>query len=167
MIEIRSSFSRSFQLFVIVMLFAALTGAATVLSWQNLEASGILLAAVLGALFVLLVITYRMLSRPVMFRLDGEGIYIKRLGITIPWEALDRVESFDYQGNRLFSLIEAEQGHEIFQHKRILTGAAINQQLGLPALVISMSGMQMTDEEFSDLLSNSEEVVRFIDVSPQ
>ncbi len=163
MIEIRSSFSRSFQLFVIVMLFAALTGAATVLSWQSVEASGVLLAGVIGALLVLLVITYRMLARPVMFRLDSDGVYIKRLGITVPWEAIDRVESFDYKGHRLFSLIESEQGHEVFQNRRILSGAAINEQLGLPALVISMSGMQMTDEEFSDLLRNSEEVVRFID----
>lgn len=163
MIEIRSSFSRSFQLFVIVMLFAALTGAATVLSWQSVEASGILLAAVIAALFVLLVVTYRMLARPVMFRLDGDGIYIKRLGLTVPWEALDRVEGFEYQGHQLFSLIEAEQGHEIFKNRRIVSGAAINQQLGLPALVISMSGMQMTEEEFSDLLRNSGEVVRFVD----
>ena len=167
MIEIRSSFSRSFQLFVIVMLFAALTGAATVLSWQEVEASGILLAVVIGALFVLLVITYRMLARPVMFRLDSDGMYIKRLGITIPWDALDRVESFNYQGHQLFSLIETERGHEVFRHKRIVTGAAINQQLGLPALVISMSGMQMTDEEFSDLLRNSGEVVHFVETVPQ
>lgn len=166
MIEIRSSFSRTFQLFVIVMLFAALTGAATVLSWQSVDASGLLLVGVLGALFVLLVITYRMLSRPVMFRLDGDGMYIKRLGITIPWDAIDRVESFDYKGNKLFSLIEPEQGHEVFQNRRIVTGAAINQQLGLPALVISMAGMQMTDEEFSDLLRNSEEVVQFVDKHP-
>ena len=133
------------------------------LSWQSVEASGVLLAGVIGALLVLLVITYRMLARPVMFRLDSDGVYIKRLGITVPWEAIDRVESFDYKGHRLFSLIESKQGHEVFQNRRILSGAAINEQLGLPALVISMSGMQMTDEEFSDLLRNSEEVVRFVD----
>lgn len=164
MIEIRSSFSRTFQLFVIVMLLAALAGAATVLSWRNVEASGLLLGVVISALFILLVITYRMLARPVMFRLDGDGIFIKRLGIVVPWEALDRVERFDYHGKRLFSLIEGAAGHEVFQNKRIQTGAGINERLGLPALVISMSGMQMTDEEFSDLLRNSDEVVRFVDV---
>ena len=164
MIEIRASFSRSFQLFVIVMLLAALAGVATVLSWSNVEASGILLGIVIAALFVLVVITYRMLARPVMFRLDSDGMFIKRLGLTIPWEALDRVERFEYRGNRLFSLIEGAEGHEVFQNKRIQSGAAINQKLGLPALVISMSGMQMTETEFADLLRNSEEVVRFIDV---
>ena len=165
MIEIRSSFSRSFQLFVIVMLFAALTGAATVLSWQSVEASGLLLVGVIGALFVLLVITYRMLARPVMFRLDSDGMFIKRLGITIPWEAIERVESIDFKGEKLFSLIESDQGHEVFQNRRVVAGAAINKEFGLPALVISMTGMQMTTEEFSDLLRNSEEVVRFIDKS--
>lgn len=164
MIEIRASFSRSFQLFVIVMLLAALTGVATVLSWSNVEASGILLGIVIAALFCLVIITYRMLARPVMFRLDSDGMFIKRLGLTIPWDALDRVEHFEYRGNRLFSLIEDQNGHEIFQNKRIQSGAAINQKLGLPALVISMSGMQMTDTEFADLLRNSEEVVRFVDV---
>jgi len=163
MIEIRSSFSRSFQLFVIVMMFAALTGAATVLSWQQPEASGLLLAGVIAALFVLLIITYRMLARPVMFRLDSDGMFIKRLGLTIPWDAIDRVESFNYNGEQLFSLVEAEGGHEIFQSHKIGTGAAINRQLGLPPLVITMNGMQMTTEEFADLLRNSEEVVRFVE----
>ena len=163
MIEIRSSFSRTFQLFVIVMLFAALTGAATVLSWQQSEASGVLLAGVIAALLVLLVITYRMLARPVMFRLDSDGMFIKRLGLTVPWEAIERVESFNYNGEKLFSLVEATGGHEIFQSRKIATGAAINQQLGLPPLVITMNGMQMTTEEFADLLRNSEEVVRFVD----
>lgn len=163
MIEIRASFSRSFQLFVIVMLLAALAGVATVLSWSNVEASGLLLGVVIAALFVLLFITYRMLARPVMFRLDSDGMYIKRLGITVPWEALDRVERFEYRGNRLFSLVEAGSGHEVFENKRILSGAEINEKLGLPALVISMSGMQMTDDEFAELLRNSDEVVTFID----
>lgn len=164
MIEIRASFSRSFQLFVIVMLLAALAGVATVLSWSNVEASGILLGIVISALFVLVVITYRMLARPVMFRLDGEGMYIKRLGLTVPWDALDRVERFEYRGDRFFSLIENGKGHEVFQNKRIQSGAAINQRLGLPALVISMNGMQMTETEFAELLRNSEEVIRFVDV---
>ena len=163
MIEIRASFSRTFQLFVIVMLLAALAGAATVLSWSNVEASGLLLTVLISALFILLIITYRMLAQPVMFRLDSDGMFIKRLGIIVPWEALDRVERFEYRGNRLFSLIEAGAGHEIFQNRRIQSGAEINQKLGLPALVISMNGMQMTDDEFADLLRNSEEVVRFVD----
>lgn len=147
------------------MLFAALTGAATVLSWQQAEASGFLLAGVIAALFVLLVITYRMLSRPVMFRLNSDGMFIKRLGLTIPWEAIDRVESINYNGEQLFSLVEVTSGHEIFQHRKVTTGAAINQQLGLPPLVISMTGMQMTTEEFADLLRNSEEVVRYVDTA--
>jgi len=165
MIEIRASFSRSFQLFVIVMLLAALAGVATVLSWSEVEAAGLLLGIVIAALFVLVVITYRMLARPVMFRLDGEGMYIKRLGLKVPWEALDRVERFEYRGNRLFSLIEHSQGHEVFQNKRVASGAAINEKLGLPALVISMTGMQMTETEFAELLRASEEVIRFVDVS--
>lgn len=163
MIEIRASFSRSFQLFVIVMLLAALAGVATVLSWSNVEASGILLGIVIAALFVLLFITYRMLARPVMFRLDENGMFIKRLGLIVPWDALDRVERFEYRGNRLFSLIENEAGHEVFQNRRIQSGATINEKLGLPALVISMSGMQLTDAEFADLLRNSDEVVKFVD----
>ena len=164
MIEIRASFSRSFQLFVIVMLLAALAGVATVLSWSSVEESGILLGVVIAALLVLLAITYRMLARPVMFRLDSDGMFIKRLGITVPWDALDRVEKFEYRGNKLFSLVESGEGHEVFQNKRIRSGASINQQLGLPALVISMNGMQMTVDEFTELLRNSGEVVRFVDV---
>lgn len=164
MIEIKASFSRGFQLFVIVMMLATLAGVATVLSWSNPEANAVLLGVVIFVLCILLFITYKMLSRPVMFRLDENGMFIRRLGTTVPWEALDRVERFEYRGNRLFSLIETDSGHEVFQHKRIQSGRDVNQRLGLPPLVISMKGMQMSDDEFAELLRNSDEVVRFIDV---
>ena len=162
MIEIRSSFSRSFQLFVIFVLLAALAGAATLLSWRSVEASGLLLIALIAALFILVIVTYRMLARPVMFRLDEEGIFIRRLGLTVPWDAISRVEQFEYHDNKLFSLVEAEGGHPVFENHRIQVGAGVNDKLGLPPLVISMNGMQMDAEEFAELLSNSDEVVKFV-----
>lgn len=161
MIEIRASFSRNVQLFVITALLAGLAGVATFLSWQDVEAGGLLLTVMIAALAVLAFVTYRMFVRPVMYRLDENGIQIKRLGLTVPWEALSHVEEVYFQGQTLFSLVERADGHEIFRDRRIQSGAAMNDRLGLPALVISMSGMMMEPAEFARLLDASD-VVQYV-----
>jgi len=160
MIEITASFSRNVQLFVITALLVGLAGVASFLSWQDVDASGLLLTVMIAALVVLGYITYRMVARPVMYRLDETGIYIKRLGLTVPWDALSHVEEVNFQGKTLFSLVERPGGHDVFQDRRIRMGEEMNQRFGLPALVITMDGMQMEAAEFARLLDTSD-VVRY------
>ncbi len=133
------------------MLFAAAlaSGALIWLSWENALISGALM--VLTALLVLaaLVLAYRLVLRPVMLRVGPDGIYIKRLGVTVPWEAIERIERFTWhQKEELFELVETEIQHPVFDERSVLLGAAMNQKIGLPPLAIQMAQYSGTAADF-------------------
>jgi len=125
------------------------SGALTWLSWENALISGALmvLTALLG--FAGMVLAYRLVLRPVMLRVGPDGIYLKRLGVTVPWEAIERIERFTWhQKEELFELVEAESQHPVFDERSLLLGAAMNQKIGLPPLAIQMAQYSGTADDF-------------------
>lgn len=135
-------------------LFAALFVAAVLFAWgaqalwQNVLIAGLLLAPALLCGLGAAILAYRLVVRPTMLRVGPDGIFIKRLAVTIPWQALARVERIERNGETLFSLIEAEGGHPVFDERGLLLGAALNQKAGLPPLAVTMTAYDGTPEQF-------------------
>ena len=114
--------------------------------WDFWPIAGVLLALALVMAIGAVILAYRVLSRPVMLRVDADGIYLARLAVTIPWQALARIERVSVRGETVHSLVEAEGGHPVFDERGLLLGAAVNQRLGLPPLAISMSTLDGSAE---------------------
>jgi len=128
---------------------ALASGVLTWLSWKNALLSGALIVFTALLVFAALVLAYRLVLRPVMLRVGPDGIYIKRLGVTVPWEAIERIERFTWrQKEELFELVETESQHPIFDERSVLLGAAMNQKIGLPPLAIQMAQYSGRAEDF-------------------
>lgn len=120
--------------------------------WANWLVSGVLLAVVLGLMMVVAVLALRLLGRPVMMRVDETGIWLKRLQLTVPWEALQRVELVSAHGTTLAALVEREDGHPVFRSRPILLGAALNEKAGLPPLAISMDDHEGSIDDLAEAI---------------
>ncbi|MCI4645796.1 MAG: hypothetical protein MRY64_13535 [Hyphomonadaceae bacterium] len=127
---------------------ALICGLGAAVFWSNSIVSGALLVPCAACLFGASILAYRLTARPVMLRISHEGIYLKRLGVTFPWEALARIERMDWQGTPLFALIRTDAPHPVFEERTVLLGAALNARLGLPDLAIQMSHYDGTAEDF-------------------
>ena len=114
--------------------------------WEILPVAGLMIALALVTALGAVILAYRIVSRPVMLRVDGEGIYLARLAVTIPWQALARIERVSVRGETVHSLVEAEGGHPVFDERGLILGAAMNQRLGMPPLSISMSTLDGSAE---------------------
>lgn len=125
------------------------------------SATGAVLAAGLpplaGAAWVLSVIgvvascvlAYRLIARPVMVSVGPEGLYIRRLGTTLPWESIAQIEAVHFKGSTLFSVVETPDQHPVFDEQSMLLGRALNEKAGLPALAIAMHQYSGTPEAFA------------------
>ena len=128
----------------VAFIFSALAA----LNWDNAFLSGIFLLPVLLGLLGTGILLYRIVLRPVMLRVSPEGLYIKRLGTLVPWEAIARIERINFKGDTLFSILETETGHPVFDKQALLLGAAMNLKAGLPPLAIAMSQYNGTPADF-------------------
>lgn len=117
-------------------------------TWDIFLIAGLFLVLMLAFAFAGAILAYRLIARPTMLRVDAAGIYMKRLGVTIPWEALARIERVNWNGEVLFALVEREGGHPVFDERALLLGAAMNEKAGLPPLAISMAQYAGTVEDF-------------------
>lgn len=97
------------------------------------------LALVFGSAAAILL--YRLLAHPVMVRVSGEGVFIRRLGVTLPWAAIDHVERRNMRGQPLLAITETPAGHPVFDEQTVILGAALNEKAGLPPLAISGTGL--------------------------
>ncbi len=109
-------------------------------------------ALLFGAVFcaaITAVLLYRLAAEPVLVRIDDGGIYLKRLGVAVPWEALDRVERFTKDGEEMVELVERVGGHPVFETRSLALGAAANALAGLPPLCENLSGTDGTPDMFA------------------
>ena len=104
------------------------------------------IALVVGAAAAIL--GYRLFYRPVMLRVDGNGVFFKRLAVTIPWEAMDRIDIVPIRNGHVAALREKSSGHPIFDEQGVLLGATLNRRAGLPPLAVSMQGLDGTLDGF-------------------
>lgn len=139
--------------------------AMAVLSWENSLISGALLLPALLCLVAVGILTYRMVLRPVMIRIGPDGLYMKRLGTVIPWEAIARIERVPHAREVLLSIIETDAGHPVFDERPLLLGAALNEKAGLPALAVAMSQYDGTPEAFEAAVRAVSDVA-FVDGEP-
>lgn len=147
--EFRAHRGKTIGLFALMAVGAAGFAAFAAIGWENALVSG---ALILGAMIcggVAGVFAYRIIQRPVLIRIDEDGIFLRRLDANIPWAALDRVERFSYKKNTLFELVEREGGHPIFSKPSIAMGASANALIGLPPLCESIVGMDAGPDEFA------------------
>ena len=146
--EFSASASKTFPLFLLMAALTAAFGIAAASTWSNAWISGALLVPAALCFIGVLILGYRLLARPVMLRVGPDGVFLKRLGVTLPWQALARIERIDWQGETLFALIPAEERHPVLDENSVLLGAALNERLGLPALVVQMSQYRGRLEDF-------------------
>ena len=146
--EFTASFGKTLVPFLGLAAAAIAGGGLTFLAWDNAPLSGALI--VLTALLALgaLILAYRLAFRPVMLRVGPDGLYLKRLGVTLPWEAIGRIERFTWRGETLFELIETEAQHPVFDERALLLGAALNRKIGLPPLAVQMTQYSGSPEDF-------------------
>lgn len=138
---------------IAAMLFVALiAGGLARAYWEAWIVSGVLLSVVIGLSIVVAILAMRLVGRPVMLRVDEAGIWLKRLQLTLPWEALQRVDLVNVHGKTCVALVEREGGHPVFRSRAVLLGAALNEQAGLPALAISMDAYQGSVEELAEAI---------------
>ncbi|MEL6567143.1 MAG: hypothetical protein AAFQ22_01915 [Pseudomonadota bacterium] len=147
--EFTASVSKTLKPFVLLLCASIACGGLTWLSWDNALISGALTVFTGLLVFGSLILAYRLLFRPVMLRIGPEGLYLKRLGVTVPWDAIGRIERFTWNGSdTLFELVEAEGQHPIFDERALILGAAMNQKIGLPPLSVQMGQYSGTPEDF-------------------
>lgn len=127
---------------------AGLFGLAAAAFWQNWLLAGLFMAVTLLCSLAAGVLAYRILARPVMLRIDESGIFMKRLAVTVPWQALSHVERIDLDGETVHALVETEGGHPVFAERGLMVGAALNARAGLPPLAVTMSTYDGTPDEF-------------------
>ncbi|MEM1150952.1 MAG: hypothetical protein AAGI03_10385 [Pseudomonadota bacterium] len=146
--EFSASVAKTLPVFLALAVTALASAGGTILFWDDALVSGALIAvtALLGLGVVIL--GYRLMVRPVMLRVGPDGIYLKRLGVTLPWVAIGRIERLTWHGETLFELVEAETQHPIFDERALLLGAAMNEKLGLPPLVVQMAQYTGTPDDF-------------------
>lgn len=125
-------------------------------AWANFLVAGILLVPAGLCLLGAVILGYRILLRPVMLRVGPDGLFMKRLSVTIPWEALSRIERTSWKGNPIYALIPAEPRHPALEERTVLLGAAMNHRLGLPDHVVQM-------EQYSGSPVDFEDAVRAVD----
>lgn len=134
-------------------LFLALGGGAGYFAWLNwgdVILSGIALTFAVAMGLMAALLARRALLRPVMVRIDATGIYMKRLETTIPWEAIARVERVTALGNRVLSIVPADEQHPVLAERPVMMTMAASERMGLPALVIDLSS---TDGKASDVFA--------------
>lgn len=146
--EFTASAGKTLPPFFIMVLLAALFGAGAFLSWSNALIAGALIVPTLLGLLGALILGYRILLRPVMLRVGPDGLFMKRLSVTIPWEALSRIERTYWKDKLLFALIPAETRHPALEERTVLLNAAMNRGLGLPDYVVQMDHYSGTAADF-------------------
>jgi len=152
-VELRASRARTLGPFLLMAVLSAGFAGATVMTWQRWWLAGILLFLALACASGAGILGWRILARPVMVRIGPEGIFLKRLAVTIPWAALARIERREIAGETVFALIEAPEGHPVFDERGLLLGAALNEKAGLPPLAISMAHHDATPDAFADAVA--------------
>jgi len=147
--EFSASVSKTLPPFFLVLGAAVACGVLAWLAWDNALISGALMVVTAVLCLAAAILAYRLLFRPVMLRVGPEGIYLKRLGVTLPWAAIGRIERFTISsGDTLFELVETDAQHPVFDERTVLLGAAMNHRLGLPALCVQMGQYTGTPEDF-------------------
>lgn len=146
--EFRASPRKTLPIFLVLLAAMASFAFGAASTWSNPLVSGALLVPAALCLIGAGILGYRLLARPVMLRIGPEGIYMKRLGVTLPWDALARIERTDWQGQLLFALIPAEGDHPVLEERTLLLGAALNKRLSLPDLAVQMAYYDGTPEAF-------------------
>lgn len=127
--------------------FFALLGASWAIRGNALLAGVLIVLAVLAGL-VAAIMGYRLVMRPTMIAVSEEGIFMKRLGVTLPWEAIGAILRRTHEGGDLIELRPAEGRHLVFEERTVLLGMALNERAGLPPLAIAMSQYSGTVEDF-------------------
>ena len=100
------------------------------------------------------VLIYRFVIHPEMVRIGHDGIWLKRLAVTIPWDAIARVDRAEYKGRPLLAIIERDGGHPVFDEQALILGAALNAKAGLPPLAISTDGLEASIDEIASALAS-------------
>jgi hypothetical protein len=153
--EIRPSLGGTGRLTGLVCLALVICGVSTWLIWdQNFIVAGVLLVPCAILAVALGVLIFRLVLRPVMLRLTDKGLYLRRLGTVIPWEALSHIERIDQNGTDLFVLVERAGGDPVFKTGNVAKGAAANDLAGLPALPVSLTGLHIDAEDFAAALES-------------
>ncbi len=136
--EFTASAGKTLPPFFLMTALTAGIAVAAMVTWANFLVAGILLVPAALCLLGAAILAYRILLRPVMLRVGPGGLFMKRLSVTIPWEALSRIERRSWKGNPVFALIPAEPRHPALEERTVLLAAAMNQRVGLPDHVVQM-----------------------------
>ena len=143
-----ASLVRTLPVFAVMLAGFAATAFLVAANWDNWLLSGALILPALLLALASAILAYRLIARPVMLEVNPEGIFIKRLGVTLPWDAIAAIEPFDWRGQALFRLVPAEPPHPVLTERTVLLGAALNARLGLPELVVQMPETSGTALDF-------------------
>lgn len=135
-------------LFAGAVLIAGLALGLAIASGMSGLLAGLALFVTLVASGAAAILGYRLVVRPVMLRVDGHGVFFKRLAVTIPWEALEQIEIVPFRNGYVAALRETAGGHPVFDEQGVLLGAALNRRAGLPPLAVSMQGLSGTLDTF-------------------
>lgn len=138
--------------------FAILTGAALTLLWSGFMLRGgggtafwqaVIAIIGAGSVLVVLVMIYRLLWRPVMVRVDVDGLHLKNYDATIPWAALEgaricTVTGFGRDGTGSTEVVEfvpLRPLHPELDRGKLKLGQRANAMAGLPDYCFSMTGI--------------------------
>lgn len=136
--EFTASAGKTLPPFLLMTALAVGLAIAAAANWASFLVAGILLVPAALCLLAAVILGYRILMRPVMLRVGPDGLFMKRLSVTIPWDALSRIERTSWKGNPLFALVPAKPRHPVLEERTVLLGAAMNHRLGLPDHVVQM-----------------------------
>ena len=134
--EWRISLRRQAGLLALTLFGAVASGLITITQWDIWWISGIVATSALGFAAVSVVLAVTLVTRPVMLRVSPTGMYIHRLGASLPWEAFAAIRPFRWRKQILLELVERPGGHPAFDIPAIRNGENANALVGLPPLLI-------------------------------
>lgn len=147
--EFHASRWKTLPLFAGLLVTAGVSAGLVRLAGEAWLLAGILSLAALITGAGALVLAYRLVMRPVMLRVDEDGVFFKRLAVTVPWEAIARVETVAFKDRQVFSLVRADGEHAVYLERGVMIGSALNEKLGLPPLAITMDDLVGSEEDFA------------------
>ena len=143
----RADWRQSVLFFLVFLGLAVIAFWIAASDWGGAIGGGLALFFAMSFTLAVVILGYRLVARPVMIRIDAEGIFMKRLAVTIPWDAIGAIRTVEAAGGQLLSIVETDAGHPVFDERALLLGAALNAKAGLPALAISPAGLKGDTED--------------------
>ena len=109
-----------------------------------------------GAGLAIPVLIYRLIVRPVMVRISGDGLSLKTHDVMIPWAALERVRLVNTRedSGEVLEFVPVSPLHEVFKSGKLALGASANSMAGLPDYCFSMAGIEGSNLDLLTAIAN-------------